>query len=300
MEEGLLPGYAMSIAVLSDIHSNLYALNAVLGDLPAGVHEIWFLGDLFGYGPHPQQVVDKLQQCKVTAWLAGNHDLGLVDKKYADKVTNKDIKVSWELNRKALKTGIIEEVASKPKQETLERSGIKAYLYHGFPSEDEEERVTLYDFKQAPLKNGYNGNGDRLVEFWRRNTPDVRLFLVGHSHRRTGWKWDGSGWGYLNDQPFGTAPDGTEVENTEKSRSFSLPLSPAGEETFYLLNPGSVGMPNDGCGKGKRRRYAKYMLMDISPEEIAVEYRAVEYNYKDLKEEWMSYPASIRGKLNLE
>ena len=46
----------MRIAVLSDIHANLPALEAVASDLPQ-VDEVWVLGDTVGYGPQPNEVV---------------------------------------------------------------------------------------------------------------------------------------------------------------------------------------------------------------------------------------------------
>jgi predicted phosphodiesterase len=59
-------------AVISDIHGNLDALEAVLAD--AGeVDEIWCLGDLVGYGPQPNECITRLRQCNARC-VAGNHD----------------------------------------------------------------------------------------------------------------------------------------------------------------------------------------------------------------------------------
>ncbi len=71
---------SMRIAVLSDIHSNLAALEAVLADLPP-VDEVWVLGDIVGYGPQPNEVIAALQQLGARS-LMGNHDgaaIGSVD-----------------------------------------------------------------------------------------------------------------------------------------------------------------------------------------------------------------------------
>jgi predicted phosphodiesterase len=70
----------MRIAVLSDIHSNLAALEAVRADLPA-VDEVWVLGDIVGYGPQPNEVIQALQAMGARSVL-GNHDgaaIGTVD-----------------------------------------------------------------------------------------------------------------------------------------------------------------------------------------------------------------------------
>lgn len=70
----------MRLAVLSDIHSNLAALDAVSSDMPA-VDQIWALGDIVGYGPQPNEVIRRLQELGVRA-VTGNHDgaaIGTVD-----------------------------------------------------------------------------------------------------------------------------------------------------------------------------------------------------------------------------
>jgi predicted phosphodiesterase len=60
-------------AVISDIHSNLEALRAVLADIDnRGVTEIICLGDIVGYGPNPRECIDLAKRFKVT--ILGNHD----------------------------------------------------------------------------------------------------------------------------------------------------------------------------------------------------------------------------------
>ena len=62
-------------ALISDIHSNLEALQAVLADIEQhNVHEIYCLGDIIGYGPNPRECIDLVRQCKLV--LLGNHDQG--------------------------------------------------------------------------------------------------------------------------------------------------------------------------------------------------------------------------------
>ncbi|MBI4493705.1 MAG: metallophosphoesterase family protein [Chloroflexi bacterium] len=62
----------MRIAVISDVHSNLAALEAVLADLGA-VDALWCLGDSVGYGPEPNACTARLEQAGALA-VAGNHD----------------------------------------------------------------------------------------------------------------------------------------------------------------------------------------------------------------------------------
>jgi predicted phosphodiesterase len=60
------------ILVLSDIHANLAALEAVLSAI-GSVDAIWHLGDAVGYGPQPQAAVDRLRDAGAL-WVRGNHD----------------------------------------------------------------------------------------------------------------------------------------------------------------------------------------------------------------------------------
>ncbi|TMC62741.1 MAG: metallophosphoesterase family protein, partial [Chloroflexi bacterium] len=62
----------MRVAVLSDIHSNLVALDAVLASL-GSVDAVWHLGDVVGYGPEPDGVVERLKGIKASG-VRGNHD----------------------------------------------------------------------------------------------------------------------------------------------------------------------------------------------------------------------------------
>jgi predicted phosphodiesterase len=62
-------------ALISDIHSNLEALQAVLQDIEKhNIQEVYCLGDIVGYGPNPRECVDLVMGCKVV--LLGNHDQG--------------------------------------------------------------------------------------------------------------------------------------------------------------------------------------------------------------------------------
>ena len=67
----------MRVLVISDIHANDTALQAVLHDAGA-VDETWCLGDLVGYGPDPNQVIDRLRRLKKLRCIYGNHDAALL------------------------------------------------------------------------------------------------------------------------------------------------------------------------------------------------------------------------------
>ncbi len=67
----------MRCLILSDIHSNIEALEAVLNDAGT-MDQVWCLGDVVGYGPSPNECVGRLQGLPNLACLAGNHDWGVL------------------------------------------------------------------------------------------------------------------------------------------------------------------------------------------------------------------------------
>ncbi len=71
----------MRYAILADIHSNLAAFEAVLGDIETRgkIEELWCLGDIVGYGPDPQQCLELLRQ-QSHCCVAGNHDWAAIGK----------------------------------------------------------------------------------------------------------------------------------------------------------------------------------------------------------------------------
>jgi len=67
----------MKVLVISDVHANLVALDAVLAD--AGqVDAVWNLGDTVGYGPKPRECLDKMVDLFANPVLVGNHDLACI------------------------------------------------------------------------------------------------------------------------------------------------------------------------------------------------------------------------------
>lgn len=65
-------------AVISDIHGNLEALEAVLEDLPEGVERVYCLGDVIGYGASPNECCDLVREAQMPT-ISGNHDLAVTD-----------------------------------------------------------------------------------------------------------------------------------------------------------------------------------------------------------------------------
>src|SRR5258708_25762153 len=74
----------MRYAVFTDIHANLEALEAVLAKIDElakekPIDQIWFLGDLVGYGPNPNECITKLRE-RTDVIIAGNHHWAAVGK----------------------------------------------------------------------------------------------------------------------------------------------------------------------------------------------------------------------------
>ena len=74
----------MSILIVSDVHANLVALDAVLEHVGA-VDEIWNLGDIVGYGPKPRECVERIVALEPAASLIGNHDWAAIGRLQLDE-----------------------------------------------------------------------------------------------------------------------------------------------------------------------------------------------------------------------
>src|SRR5512146_2830621 len=90
----------MRILVISDIHANYTALQAVLADAGA-VDETWCLGDLVGYGPDPNAVVEEIRERPHLTCVLGNHDVAVIGKMPCETF-NGDARRSLERHEKVL------------------------------------------------------------------------------------------------------------------------------------------------------------------------------------------------------
>jgi diadenosine tetraphosphatase ApaH/serine/threonine PP2A family protein phosphatase len=194
-------------AVLSDVHSNQPALEAVLAAIAAtGVEETWCLGDVVGYGAQPDACADLVEQhCEVC--LVGNHDLatlgGLDISSFSETAA---VAVEW--TRENASAGSLDFLRGLEPAGAREGIG----LFHASPRDPIWEYVLSTDQAEA--------NMDAQAE---------RIGLIGHSHVSLFFtRGDGAGDG---DTTGAQAGDG------------ALLALEGGE---WLLNPGSVGQPRDG------------------------------------------------------
>jgi len=154
----------MHYAVISDVHSNVEALEAVLENVDQrNIEEILFLGDAVGYGPNPNECVELLmRRCKML--LAGNHDwgvVGLTDIAYF----NEDARYAIEWTRGVLTGKNKKILESFPVKKEIKESNF--FLVHSTPKEPEEWHylLTLWD---AEINFQYFDN---------------RFCFLGHSHQ---------------------------------------------------------------------------------------------------------------------
>ncbi len=126
------------IAIISDIHSNIQALKAVLKEID-GVDEIWSLGDLVGYGPNPNEVIETLKN-KLSISLAGNHDKGAIGKIDMSDFTM-DAAQAISFTEKELSPENKRYLEELPTLKTNKRFT----LAHGAPGKNEWEYILSYE-----------------------------------------------------------------------------------------------------------------------------------------------------------
>jgi predicted phosphodiesterase len=150
----------MLVAVLSDIHSNLRALDAVLGSLGT-VDAVWQLGDVVGYGPEPVGVVERLRQVGAIG-VKGNHD-DAVCGGGSIEYFNPDAGIAVGWTRTHTDEATLAYLASLP--ERLAPEGTDFTLVHGSPRDPIGEYLDTTFVARENLA---------LLE--------TRHCLVGHTH----------------------------------------------------------------------------------------------------------------------
>ena len=159
----------MKVGVISDIHGNHYALEAVLKIAKQeGVEKLLILGDIVGYYYHPEIVLDML-----SAWnyeiIKGNHEVILQDLN-ENKIDPEHLKVKYgsghEHALKKLSTETLQWLFELPTQKSVKINNVSFHLNHGSPSSLDE-----YLYPDAPLE-----------KLEKCNSIDHDFVLVGHSH----------------------------------------------------------------------------------------------------------------------
>lgn len=132
----------MRIAVISDVHANLPALEAVLADAAnQHVEGIWNLGDFVGYGPWPEEVVRRLRRSHALH-LRGNYDRKVLSfpdnrKKWRKKKDPRKF-LAFQYAYEGLSIASRDFLASLPSELRLPCRGREVLLTHGSPASDSE------------------------------------------------------------------------------------------------------------------------------------------------------------------
>jgi diadenosine tetraphosphatase ApaH/serine/threonine PP2A family protein phosphatase len=174
----------MRVAVISDVHSNVHALEAVQREIEREQpDEVWNLGDSVGYGPRPSECCEVLGRLASLS-LVGNHDLAAIGRISLDGFSPvAAVAASWtrkRLDKSA--SAYLAELAPQSRPAGCE-------LYHGSP----REPVWAYVLRAANAGDAFSLSSEPLV-------------LVGHSHYALAAS--------LIDEElgFGLAPGGTTVD----------------------------------------------------------------------------------------
>lgn len=240
----------MKLALISDLHSNRPALEAVLADIDAqGVDEIGCLGDIIGYGPEPEWCIDQvMERC---AWaLTGNHDEALFAgtsdfNSYAKEAliyTRRRLRPRWFKGPRVRERW--EWLRALPSTWRIDR-----YLFvHGSPRNPVREYVLSTDGILNPTKlrsifEAFNG-----------------VCFAGHTHQ--------PGVFYSNLRFQGLGGEG----------ELTLEL-PVGEQ--YFINVGSVGQPRD---RDPRACYAILTEDKVTWRRVEYDIRAVQEHILDTPE----------------
>lgn len=197
----------MRYLILSDIHSNFEALDAVLADARGEYDRIACCGDLVGYGADPNAVCDWARK-DLHLVVRGNHDKACACPASAD-VFNERAQASAAWTLAALTSENLAYVCALPRG-PVEIEG--ARLAHGSPADEDEYVLSEWEA---------TGVAARLGE---------GVCFFGHSHWQGGF---GGDWKGVRRLP---RPAADEQERT-------LALAPG---HTYLINPGAVGQPRDG------------------------------------------------------
>jgi predicted phosphodiesterase len=198
----------MRYLIISDIHSNMTALDAALASAKGQWDQAVCLGDLVGYGPDPNEVIDCVRSIGAVT-IRGNHDKAVAGVEDIDDFNPvARAAVMWTRERLRPENREFLQHLAKGPQTVNGFSIVHGSVY------DEDEYVYAPELAVEDLKNAL--------------TP---VTFFGHTHLQGGFSLHGE-----DVQALHTTPAGSR-----ESSSITIDSG-----TTYLLNPGSIGQPRDG------------------------------------------------------
>lgn len=171
----------MKIAVISDIHGNMQALDAVLTDIKKeNCEKIFCLGDLAMAGPQPNETIDMVKLLRKDGdfeLIQGNTDEYLgknSDEMYQTIAKANPIMASaYNEDRKVITEENLEFLKTLPPQKTIEINGVKILLVHGSPRANNENIFPEMDL-------------EKIEEMLKG--VDADLIFCGHTHQPCGYQ----------------------------------------------------------------------------------------------------------------
>lgn len=206
----------MRVLVLSDIHANLEALNAVLEAAPRH-DQVWNLGDIVGYGANPNEVIE-IARSLGSVFVRGNHDKacsGIDGLESFNPIAGRA--AAW--TNSVLTPENLEWLRQLPAGPIM-AGNPQASCAHGSPLDEDEYLVTFRD--AAPS----------LV-----NAP-TRVNFFGHTHIQGTFAVAEVAVAANEEDLFHIVPE----YGGNGPEEYELPLR---KSARYLINPGSVGQPRD-------------------------------------------------------
>jgi predicted phosphodiesterase len=198
----------MKYAIISDIHANLQALEAVFADLHPYADGIVCLGDIVGYNANPIECLEIIrEQCDVV--IAGNHDQAACDIRLYDDFSEY-AKEAMHWTREQLTPEWKQYLSSLPSTATFGSCWMAA---HGSPRDTDE-----YLFHSSHFQESFA----HLYEYM----SDMRGCFVGHTHLPMIWECTTSG-----------------LVTPTHVKDLVTQMQP---QRRYIVNPGSVGQPRYG------------------------------------------------------
>ena len=239
----------MKIAIVSDVHSNIEALDKVLEDIASrGIEEILCLGDVVGYGPDPVKCTDLIRQ-HARFTVMGNHDEAMVKGPIGFSAIARGA-IDW--TKQNMKISLFNRDEMQPRWDFLEKLELRQtegdFLYvHGSP----REPTTEYIF-EAEAAHGPSKKWEEIFAAFSK------ACFVGHTHL-----------------PCVIEEDLKTFRPVETDETYELGQKKA------IINVGSVGQPRDG---DNRACYVEFDGKTVTYHRIAYDFETTKQKIEAVPE----------------